>query len=371
MLRARLLAWFRREKRQLPWRGTRDPYRIWVSEVMLQQTTVAAVSDRYESFLLRFPDVASLARAREESVLAAWSGLGYYARARNLRSAAREIVRLHGGRIPREASALSALPGFGEYMAAAVASIAFGARAPATDANVTRVLSRLFAIAGDVGTRVHARAVRKRAAELLARGRPGDITAALMDLGQLVCTPRNPSCTVCPVAIACAARRRGEVARFPEKRVRPAITRVFVASAIPFREEAALLVRSDRPLLRGLWQFPSAEGATAAVARRRLGTEMARLGFTLDGPIPLGLTQHTIVNRRLEIRIFRATPSRDPKTEIRKAKSKVRWLTPEGLATAAIPTLTRKIAVASGFLPHTAARVPGRHGSRPKKNPSP
>ncbi len=360
MLRARLLAWFRREKRQLPWRGTRDPYRIWVSEVMLQQTTVGAVRGRYERFLLRFPDVRALARAREESVLAAWSGLGYYARARNLRRAAREVVRLHGGRLPSDGAALAALPGFGDYMAAAVASIAFGARAPATDANVTRVLSRLFAIAGDVGTRVHARAVRAQAAELLVRGRPGDLTAALMDLGQLVCTPRRPSCPVCPVAAECAARRRGEVSRFPGKKARPAITRAFVAAAIPLREGEALLVRGDRALLRGLWQFPSAEGATAAAARRRLAVELTRLGLQLDGREPLAMTRHTMVHRLLAIAVYRATPTPGPKSKIRNPQP-VRWLTPGRLVTAAIPTLTRKIAVAAHFLPGPAPGIPGRH----------
>jgi len=218
---------------------------------MLQQTTVGAVRGRYEEFLRRFPDVASLARAREESVLAAWSGLGYYARARNLRRAAREIVRLHGGRLPRDASLLRALPGFGEYMAAAVASIAFGARAPAADANVTRVLSRLFAISGEVGTSAHSGAVRARAAQILARGRPGDVTAALMDLGQLICTPRRPACPKCPLEGACAAWRRREVDRFPRRKARPATSRVFVAAALARRGGAALLVQGDRALLGG------------------------------------------------------------------------------------------------------------------------
>ncbi|HWZ85841.1 MAG TPA: A/G-specific adenine glycosylase, partial [Thermoanaerobaculia bacterium] len=151
LVRSNLLAWFRRERRRLPWRGTRDPYRIWVSEVMLQQTTVEAVRGRYEAFLRRFPDLPALARAGEPAVLAAWSGLGYYARARNLRRAARDVMARHGGRLPRDLAALRSLPGFGDYTAAAVASLAFGARAPAADANVTRVLSRLYAIRGTAG----------------------------------------------------------------------------------------------------------------------------------------------------------------------------------------------------------------------------
>jgi A/G-specific adenine glycosylase len=188
-IQTRLLAWFDEERRRLPWRGTRDPYRIWVSEVMLQQTTVNAVLPRYDAFLVRFPDLATLARAREQSVLAAWSGLGYYARARNLHLAAREVLRWHGGRLPSDPKALRSLPGFGEYIAAAVASLAFGRHVPAAEANVTRVLSRVFAISGTVGTLEHRDAVLSRAVAVMDRRRPGDVTAALMDLGQMVCRP--------------------------------------------------------------------------------------------------------------------------------------------------------------------------------------
>ena len=167
---------------------------------MLQQTTVEAVRRRYDAFLARFPSLPSLARAREDSVLAAWSGLGYYARARNLRRAAREILRRHGGDFPRDPRVLRGLPGFGEYTAAAVASLAFGVRAPAADANVTRVLSRLFALDGLAGSPPHRSRVLAEVERLLAQGRPGDLTAALMDLGQIVCTPRRPACPRCPVA---------------------------------------------------------------------------------------------------------------------------------------------------------------------------
>src|SRR5258706_10670169 len=188
LIRKKLLAWSRQQKRSLPWRGTTDPYRVWVSEVMLQQTTVAAVRERYGPFLERFPDLASLARAREERVLAAWSGLGYYARARNLRRAAVRIARDHAGGFPRDPSALTRLPGFGEYTAAAVACLAFGSRHPAADANVTRVLSRLFALGGTAGKKKNRAAVLFHAGGLLSSGPPGRLTATPMDLGQ----PRRP-----------------------------------------------------------------------------------------------------------------------------------------------------------------------------------
>jgi len=357
-----LLAWFRREKRQLPWRGTRDPYGIWVSEVMLQQTTVGAVRRRYEAFLSRFPDIASLARARPETVLAAWSGLGYYARARNLHEAARRILRDHAGRLPRDPAALRALPGFGEYMAAAVASLAFGARVPAADANVTRVLSRLFAIEGVAGTRAHADEVCVHATALLARGRPGDVTAALMDLGQLLCTPRRPDCVACPLSAGCAARRLGAVARFPRKKPRPRTSRVFVAAAAAKDNGRVLLVPSTQELLRGLWLFPCAQADSPARALARLRVAARGLGLLLERGGPIGQTRHTIVHRRLEIAIYRALPP-NPKSEFRNPKS-VRWLTSGQLQTAAIPTLTRRIAVAAGFLPAGRQRILESHASR-------
>jgi A/G-specific adenine glycosylase len=345
-----LLAWYDQEKRVLPWRGTRDPYRIWVSEVMLQQTTVQAVAPRYDAFLARFPTVASLARAREQSVLAAWSGLGYYARARNLHRAARAVVRDHGGRLPRSAEALRGLPGFGEYTAAAVASLAFGESVPAAEANVTRVLSRVYAIPGVAGGRAHREEVTRRAAEW-QRGVPrrtGDLTAALMDLGQLVCRPRNPACPVCPVAGACAARRRGAPERYPARPRKPAVERVFVAAALAVRRGRALLVRKPERLLERLWQFPSARGSSPSRALVVLEDDLAPLGLRLASSVPSGATRHTIVNKRLEISVYRAVPA-NPGSPIQDPKST--WLTPRQLRRAAIPTLTRKIALAGGFLP--------------------
>jgi A/G-specific adenine glycosylase len=322
---------------------------------MLQQTTVATVRGRYEAFLRRFPDLPSLARAREASVLAAWSGLGYYARARHLRQAAREVVARHGGRLPNDLDALRTLPGFGEYTAAAVSAIAFGERTPAADANVTRVLSRVFAIAGAAGSRGHARSVLAEAAALVARGRPGDVTAALMDLGQLVCLPRKPRCEACPLARHCEARRLGAVSRFPRKRARPAPTRAFVAAACAVRGGRALLVRGDAALLRGLWRFPAAEGATPALAVRALRGELARLGLALDTRAEPVATQHTMVHRRLEILVYRAS-ARARNADVRGSES-VRWFTAARLETAAIPTLTRRIAEAAGFPPARARRL--------------
>jgi len=347
-LRRSLLDWYDREKRSLPWRGVRDPYAIWVSEVMLQQTTVQAVKPRYEAFLTRFPDLPSLARARPESVLAEWSGLGYYARARNLHRAAREVVRRHGGSLPDDPATLRSLPGFGDYIAAAVASLAFGRRVPAAEANVTRVLSRVFAIPGTAGTSSHRAAVLLHAASLLDRERAGDVTAALMDLGQTICVPRRPVCPGCPLRAECAAFRRGKPERYPLRRRRPRPVTVHLAAAFAENGGRALLVRRRASFLDGLWEFPSAEGKTAEGARRRLACAIRPLGLRLRSSSPSGVARHTVVNRRLSISVFSAVAR--PRFSILDSRApSSRWFRAPDLERAAVPTLTRKIARAAGF----------------------
>ena len=333
---------------------------------MLQQTTVAAVKHRYESFLSRFPDLTALAKAREDRVLAAWSGLGYYGRARHLHRAAREVVRRHGGRLPEDPKLLRALPGFGDYTAAAVASLAFGVRAPAADANVTRVLSRLFALSGTVGTVSHRRTVLRHAEDLLPSRQPGDLTAALMDLGQMVCTPRRPRCAACPVAQWCEARRSSHPERFPRRRARPRLSRVQLAAAVAVEEGRALLGRRRDGLLRGLWQFPSAGGTTPRAAAAKLRRGLEPLGLRLDDSAPV-VIQHTMVNKSHRILVFRASadpksriqnptgspshrPSSPPGERAREKGASLRWFTPAGLRASALPTLTRKIGIAAGFL---------------------
>ena len=314
---------------------------------MLQQTTVGAVAARYDAFLARFPDLPTLARSRESSVLAAWSGLGYYARARNLRAAARRIEDEHGGRFPRDPATLRSLPGFGEYMSAAVPSLAFGARLAALDANVTRVVSRLFGIVGVAGTREHSAKLRGRVEELLPRRNAGDLTASLMDLGQQICTPRRPDCPACPVAGHCVARLAGDPERFPARRAKPRPRHVPLAVAYARRDGRALLARAEGELLRGLWLFPSAEGATAAAARARLARRVEKLGLRLTARAPIASARHTIVHRLLEIAVYPAERA----AAAAAAPEGVRWLTPGALAAAPIPTLTRRIAIAAGFLP--------------------
>ena len=253
-----LLAWYDREKRELPWRGTQDPYRVWLSEIMLQQTRAEAVAPRYEAFLTRFPTVAALAAADEEAVLKAWEGMGYYSRARNLRRAAMEVVRR--GCFPQSAKEWQKLPGVGAYTAAAVASIAYHEAAPALDGNQARVLSRLLAFEGTVDT---PQRLRAQAEALIDRERPGDYNQALMDLGSGVCTPRAPKCGLCPVAAFCAARAGGDAESYPH--LPPPIARREVEVTVVLAYLGGRVLVRRRPskgLLAGLWEFPNfSEGA--------------------------------------------------------------------------------------------------------------
>jgi A/G-specific adenine glycosylase len=342
---AALLSWYRSEKRRLPWRGTHDPYRIWVSEVMLQQTTVAAVRARYEDFVHRFPTLLALARSSEDDVLAAWSGLGYYGRARNLLRAAQEIARKHDGELPREPAQLAQLPGFGPYTAAAVACLAFGVRVPAAEANVTRVVSRLFLLRGRTGTRAHAAAVLERAAGLLPRDRPGNMLAALMDLGQTLCLPRAPLCESCPIQERCLGSLEGNPEAYPSRSPRRRAVSAHMACAVARDGRRTLLLRQRSSLLDNLWQFPSGEGPTAEIARTRLRQSLVPLGLRVR-PGVAAVTRHTMVNRRLTIEIFVAEPARRRASPACRGK---RWFRPHDLERAAIPTLTRKVARAVGL----------------------
>ena len=251
--RRALLSWYDREKRELPWRGTREPYRVWLSEIMLQQTRAEAVAPRYEEFLARFPTVEALAASSEEAVLKAWEGMGYYSRARNLRRAAMEVVRRGG--FPRSAKEWQKLPGVGAYTAAAVASIAYHEAAPALDGNQARVLSRLLAFEGTVDT---PQRLRAQAEALIDRERPGDYNQALMDLGSGVCTPRAPKCGLCPVAAFCAARAGGDAESYPH--LPPPIARREVEVTVVLAYLGGRVLVRRRPskgLLAGLWEFPN------------------------------------------------------------------------------------------------------------------
>jgi A/G-specific adenine glycosylase len=253
-----LLAWYRTHRRDLPWRQTRDPYPIWISEVMLQQTQVATVIPYYQRFLQRFPELTALARADLQQVLKLWEGLGYYRRAHHLHRAARELVDGGNGRVPDERQAFRSLPGVGDYIANAVMSIAFGHPCAVVDGNVKRVIARLEGITAEVNQAASHRIFQAAADRLLDRGDPGTFNQALMELGALVCTPRNPSCPACPWQGSCFARRNNATTDLPRRRRKAPVPEHAMAAGLLWHRRRLLIVqRPSEGLLAGLWEFPA------------------------------------------------------------------------------------------------------------------
>jgi len=349
-LRRRLLAWYDVARRSLPWRFAQhgaDPYRVWIAEVMLQQTQVATVVPYYERFVARFPTLGALAAAPDDDVLALWSGLGYYARCQNLLAAARAARARHGG-LPSSLEALRALPGFGPYTAGAVASIAFALPAPAVDGNVARVLARLFCVEGDLAAPAVQRRLWVIAAALVPPERPGDFNQALMELGATVCRKAAPACGRCPVRAACEARRAGRAAELPPVRRRGPRRALTIACGVAEVKGALVLVRrAPGGLLGGLWDLPAADvsgGASAvevAALRRAL---RARFGAGVTVGERLGETIRTLTHRSLTLRAYAC--------EIpgaRAAGEDVRLVSPRALAGVGISAATRALLAAAGW----------------------
>jgi len=296
----KLLAFYRQHARDLPWRRTSEPYAIWVSEIMLQQTQVQTVVPRFADFLRQFPNVATLAAAEERTVCEAWAGLGYYRRARNLHKAARVIVSELGGNMPTSEAELRKLPGIGAYTAAAIASIAFAAKAAAVDGNLVRVLSRVFTLPGRVDDPALVRTVRTQAQLLVACQHPGEINQALMDIGATLCRPENPACLECPLRLACQAFREGNPTAYPGKKTKAARKSLRIAFAWIEHKGALLLEqRALDGLWPGLWELPSASGARAKDALAE------RLGQKLDRP--LARIAHDLTHRRVSASVYLAS----------------------------------------------------------------
>jgi len=298
-LRRSLLAYYRRHARDLPWRQTADPYAIWVSEIMLQQTQVKTVVPRFAAFLRLFPTTAALAAADETTVCEAWAGLGYYRRARNLHKAARQIVAEHDGSMPRTEAALRNLAGIGRYTAAAIASIAFEERVAAVDGNLIRVIARVFALPGRASDAKLVNCVRENARRLVDGPSPGEINQALMDVGATLCRPTSPLCDTCPLRAQCAAHQAGTQATYPGQKTRAARQVLRIAFAWMERDGGVVLER--RPLdglWAGLWELPSASGAAAKRSLSR------RLGGPLGGR--LAEVTHDLTHRRVEATVYRA-----------------------------------------------------------------
>jgi A/G-specific adenine glycosylase len=331
-LAAQLLAWYDRHRRRLPWRAlpgeAADPYRVWLSEVMLQQTTVATVKGYFERFLARWPTVEALAAAPLEEVLEAWAGLGYYARARNLHACARAVVARHGGRFPDDEAALRALPGIGAYTAAAIAAIAFDRKATALDGNIERVIARLRAV--ETALPDAKPTLRDLAAALVPDRRPGDYTQAAMDLGATICTPRTPRCVLCPWRDACRARALGIAERLPAKREKPERPTRFGEAYVAVRGDGAILLRrrAENGLLGGMLEVPGSGWAEGG------GGGQAPPVVAAWRELP-GRVRHTFTHFHLELRVFLGAAS--------DGAADALWAPLDRLGDLALPTVMRKV----------------------------
>ena len=329
-IRRSLLRWFNAHKRDLPWRRTRDPYRIWVAEIMLQQTRVPAVIPYYHRFLRAFPSVRKLSRARLDSVLRLWAGLGYYSRARHLHQAAKLIARQHGGRFPARLEQALALPGIGPYTARAILSIAYQKPVAVVDGNVARVLARVFRFHDkDVNDR---RQFQPLADELVDPRRPGDFNQALMELGSTICLPRRPRCADCPLEKLCAARQAGverTLGLRRHKRARPTTT---LSVLVPRQNGRLLLVREPDGVFSGLWHFPYSASREPARLARQLGATRPRYVETI---------KHEMTARHLVLRVYEAGGKADGNGLLPG-----RWVRPQDIARLGVGAATRKIAAA-------------------------
>ena len=341
----RMLAWFRAHQRDLPWRSSRDPYRIWVAEVMLQQTRIAAVMPYYRRFLARFPTVESLAHAPEAEVLKLWSGLGYYSRARNLHRAAKLIVAQHKSKFPRTLDAALELPGIGAYTAAAVLSIAYDAPLAVLDGNVARVLARIQAIRGELRAPKTWRSLTATAQNFLATEAPGDWNQSLMELGEVICTPQSPRCAECPVARHCRAYAEGLTKKIPAPRRKRAAVHMEIAAAILCDPRGrTLLIRDpgahDTVLFSRMWQFPAVE--VTRHARTELEAHLrATLAIKEISLEELPTARHGVTFRNITLLPFLANVPKLPKLP------RTHILPLKNLGKLPISSATRKIAAAA------------------------
>jgi A/G-specific adenine glycosylase len=359
-LRHRLLAWYSEHARDLPWRGSRDPYRVWVSEIMLQQTQVATVGEYFKRFIREFPDIRRLAAADEQQVLRVWEGLGYYRRARQLHAAAQRIVSEHGGRVPRTVEALRQLPGIGRYTAGAIASIAFNQRAPILEANTIRLLSRLIGYREDPHSTAGQRILWRVAEEVLPHKNAAEFNQALMELGSLVCAPSEPRCDACPLSSVCAANARGLQTEIPLPKRKKVYAEV--------REAAVIVRRNGRVLMRqctanerwaGLWDFPrfevEAEGPLFA-AKEIVNELRMQTGVTCGAPALLKTIRYGVTRYRITLECYQAAFIAG---RVRPSNGMlVRWVSVDELAGRPLSTTGRRIALLATRSKRRVAQTP-------------
>jgi A/G-specific adenine glycosylase len=360
--RSELLAWYRRHRRELPWRGEQvDPYETWVAEVMLQQTQVSTVVDYYKRWLERFPDVETLARADRDDVMELWEGLGYYRRARFLHESAKEVAEQRDGKLPASAEGLKELKGIGDYTSGAIASIAFDEPVPVVDGNVGRVISRLRRVSGEPTSTDFQHVAWAMAGRLVDPEEPGDFNQAMMELGATVCTPSSPTCMLCPVSDLCEAFEAGDVERYPEPVERRQRQNMRVLSVVVLREaeagvQALVVRRPADGLFGGLWEFPSLQLDDDSAWKEQLGgseSEGYRIGWAfpdgeqlpIDGIDKVGSVEHLLTHIEMELIICRAdvAPQICDEVEGASGQDKAKWVAVTELSDVPMSTAMRKV----------------------------
>lgn len=345
LLAKRLLNWYGQNKRALPWRESEDPYIVWVSEIMLQQTRVETVIPYFQRWMKRFPTIAELAQASEQDVLVIWEGLGYYRRARNLHRAAQIVLTEYDGKLPANVDLLRKLPGIGEYTAAAIASIAYGLDEAAIDGNIRRVLSRLYDVMDPIGTPDTERQLRSLAESLLPAGFAGDFNQALMDLGASICTSRNPRCAECPLHDFCQAYALDVVEDRPVINTRPKVPHYKVTAAVIQRDEKVLI--AQRPfdgLLGGLWEFPGGKllpGEDLVSCLKREIREELDVDIRVGGS--MGVYQHAYTHFRITLHAFACELNNGDEPSTKQVRD-ICWINPKALQDYPMGKIDRKIA---------------------------
>ncbi len=339
-----LLNWYRQSARRLPWRGHPDPYVVWVSEIMLQQTRVETVIPYFHRWLERFPTVQALAAASQQDVLSTWEGLGYYSRARNLHHAAQMVVEQYNGKLPSEVVSLRKLPGSGRYTAAAIASIAFGLDEPTLDGNIRRVLARVFDVSEPARSPKGERILWELAGSNLPAGSAGDYNQAVMDLGAMICTPRAPACERCPASEVCQARKLGVQEQRPVLETRPTIPHYTVTAAVIQKNETVLLAqRPANGLLGGMWEFPGGktmDGEDLPTCLRREIRE--ELDVEIEVGEPYGIYRHAFTHFRVTLHAFHCALTTGEPRPIEA--SDLRWVTIPELTNFPMGKIDRQIA---------------------------
>lgn len=338
-----LLSWYKNHARSLPWRGHPDPYAVWVSEVMLQQTRVETVIPYFERWMQRFPSIETLANASMQEVLAVWEGLGYYGRARNLYRAAQRVMQEYHGQLPEEVRLLRKLPGVGRYTAGAIASIAFSRDEPTLDGNIRRVLARYFNVSEDARSTPGERKLWELAAQYLPVGHAGEYNQAMMDLGASVCTPKSPDCAHCPLEDACQAKALGIIELRPVLLPKPAIPHHIVTAAVICRDGRVLIAcRPSHGLLGGLWEFPGGKLQEGEDLRACLQREIKEeLGAKIKVETQLGVYQHAYTHYKVTLYAFNCTLLLGEPSPIQAAE--LRWVTPAELSQFPMGKIDRQI----------------------------